>query len=193
MPFSRDVVYRISSANSKNEGVRMSIVIKANSQVTAQENKELDELCDLAYAGDQSDLAWTDEQDRRVWLEIDNQIVSCLTIVIRQAEVGGVTVRLGGVGGVATLPSQQRKGYAGRVLTATEKLLRDTLRVDFGHLICGPELAPFYARFGWQLVDAPMLIDQPQGKMTLDFGYMVLPCTGAKWPQGTLDLCGLPW
>ena len=96
----------------------MSIIIKANSQVTEDENAQLDAVCDLAYAGDETDLTWTDEQDWRVWVQVDGQILSCLTIVERDAVVGGVPVRLGGIGGVATLPSQQRKGYAGQVLSA---------------------------------------------------------------------------
>lgn len=170
----------------------MTIIIKAVSQVTEEESRQLDALCDHAYAGDQSDLTWTEEEDWRVWLEVDGQIVSCLTIVERTAEVTGSSMRLGGVGGVATLPARQRQGYAAQVLAATAEFL-GTLPVDFGLLFCSPQLVPFYARAGWHAVPGPLLIDQPQGKIMLAMDYMVLPCTGSPWPAGTLDLCGLPW
>ncbi len=171
----------------------MSIMIKAVSEVSEAQSLQLDALCDQAYAGDQTDLTWTDEEDWRVWLEVDGQMVSCLTIVERRAEVAGMPVRLGGIGGVATLPAQQRQGYARQVLDAAAEFLRDSLRVDFGMLVCSPHLVAYYARAGWQPVAAPMLIDQPRGKVTLNLGYMVLPCAGSPWPAGTLDLCGLPW
>lgn len=171
----------------------MAIIIKANSDVTAEENRRLDNISDLAYGEDDSNLAWTDEQDWRVWLEIDGEIVSFLTIIQREARVGETPVRLGGVGGVATHPAHQRKGYAAQVMSAAGAFMHDTLHVDFGHLLCSPELLPYYARFGWQPVEGPLLVDQPGGKISLDHIHMILPCASEHWPAGTLDLCGLPW
>jgi len=171
----------------------MSLIIKAASKITPDQARRLDAVCELAYGPDDDDLTWTDEEDWRMWLEVEGELVSCLTIIERDARVGDVAVRLGGIGGVATLPSQQHKGYAGRVMLGAADFLHETLRVDFGHLLCSPELVAYYASFGWQPLAAPLWIDQPGGKVALQHSHMMLPCSGRSWPAGTLDLCGLPW
>ncbi|MCS7002922.1 MAG: GNAT family N-acetyltransferase, partial [Dehalococcoidia bacterium] len=49
----------------------------------------------------------------------DDVAVSKLGVLRRDALVGHAPVALGGVGGVATLPSQQGKGYASLALAET--------------------------------------------------------------------------
>jgi len=171
----------------------MAIIIKAAADVTDEENRRLDSISGMAYGPDDSGLEWTDEADWRVWLEIEGEIVSFLIIVVREARVGETPVRLAGIGGVATHPAHQRRGYAAQVMDAAAVFMRDSLRVDFGHLLCSPDLLPYYARFGWQAVEGPLLVDQPGGKISLDHIHMILPCASDLWPAGTLDLCGLPW
>jgi hypothetical protein len=38
-----------------------------------------------------------------------------------------------------------------------------------------------------------MCIDQPEGRTTLNYPVMVLPVCSQVWPEGKIDLCGLPW
>ena len=72
-------------------------------------------------------------------------------------------------------------------------MIRDELQVAFGLLICDECMIPFYSRLGWQVVEGPLMFDQPGGKVVFDDVTMVLPCAGENWPEGTIDLCGLPW
>jgi predicted acetyltransferase len=88
-----------------------------------------------------------DLENKRV-LRIQGQLVSCLTLVEAQCWLGHSVVRLAGVAGVATLPSEQRRGYAGL-------LLQDTLRLMAKRGYALSALLPFsreyYRKFGWEL------------------------------------------
>jgi hypothetical protein len=73
--------------------------------------------------------------------------------------------------------------------------MRDKLGVEFGLLICGAKMMPYYGKLGWQIVPGPLMFDQPKGKITFDDStkIMILPCNKHDWPPGVIDLCGLPW
>jgi predicted acetyltransferase len=115
-------------------------------------------------------------------------------IVERIGTVNGQPVKLGGIGGVTTLPEWRRRGLASIALQRAATFMREELHVEFGLLGCEREMAPFYGRLGWEIADAPLVFDQPSGKTTFaDAVTMVLPCAGKEFPRGTIDLCGLPW
>ncbi len=90
---------------------------------------------------------YLDLENKRV-LRIEGRIVSCLTLVDVQCWLGSRVVRLAGVAGVATLPSEQRRGYAGL-------LLQDTLRLiaERGYALSAllPFSRDYYRKFGWEL------------------------------------------
>ena len=171
----------------------LQINIKAGASFSVEEWRQVDEVSGAAYADDTSELAWSDAQDWVVTGSLDGQVVSCLIIIERSGTVNGQPVRLGGIGGVATHPNAQRKGYARQIMLAAADFMRNQLKVEFGLLVCSPELTGYYARMGWQVVSGPLFADQPGGKARLDLTVMVLPCGEQKWPGGSIDLCGLPW
>jgi aminoglycoside 2'-N-acetyltransferase I len=171
----------------------MEIIIKHANELTENESNQLDLVSSLAYAGDVTDLVWCDECDWIAVGKVDGEVVSILNIVDRQASVGERPVRLGGIGGVATHPDLRGKGYAAQVMEAAARFMADSMGVDFGLLVCHPRLIPYYSRLGWQVVQGPLMADQPQGKVTMEHIVMILPCVRKAWPPGAIDLCGLPW
>jgi hypothetical protein len=50
-----------------------------------------------------------------------------------------------------------------------------------------------YKKVGWKEVAHVLVVDQPTGKTMLNYPVMVLPVCKQKWPDGPIDLCGLPW
>ena len=72
---------------------------------------------------------------------------------------------------------------------------RGSLRqvVNFGLLFCGYRMEPFYQSLGWQTVSAPVYFNQPDHKLLEDGLLMALPCGLVSWPQGVVDVRGLPW
>ena len=170
----------------------MKLEIKAQSELTALEWATIRSSFIPIFAGDASGLEWS-PVDWHVLVWEGNALASHVEIVERNGTVDEQPVILGGIGGVATLPAWRRRGLAAAALQAAAEFMRNDLQVDFGLLICGQGMIPYYQRLGWQLVPGPMVFDQPGGQITFHDPVMVLPCRKEEWPDGIIDLCGLPW
>ena len=171
----------------------MEIIVKAESALSETERQQIDEICHQAFANNATPYVWVPRSDWHVIVNLDGLCVSQVGIIERIARVTGQPVKLGGVGGVATSPQWQRQGLAGAALGRAAEWMRDQLAVDFGLLVCGLDRVPMYSRLGWQAVPGPLIIDQPQGKVTFADVTMILPCVEMVWRPGIIDLCGLPW
>jgi len=123
----------------------------------------------------------------------DEELVSNVHIIERVATVGGQPVKLGGIGNVATKLEWRKRGYARSALKTAQDFLLDPLKVDFGLTIATEQMVPRYEKLGWEEVAKSMKIDQPDRKTTLNFPVMILPLCKQEWPEGEIDLCGLPW
>jgi predicted acetyltransferase len=76
-------------------------------------------------------------------------LVSHVEIVEPDAYVGQEAVRLGGIGGVLTLPGWHRRGLVQAGLQKAQAFMCEELNVDFGLLMCDQEMVPFYSKLGW--------------------------------------------
>ena len=160
----------------------------------AQETGAVD---DTGVAEGVGEIEW----DKIEWAGIDwhvflwegEEMVSHVEIIDRIGTVGGRSIRLGGIGGVATRPSWRGHGFAAAAMQKAAEFMREELRVDFGLLICDQQTQPFYRRLGWQSVQGPLVFDQPARRVTFTDVVMVLACRQSDWPVGVIDLCGLPW
>jgi len=122
----------------------------------------------------------------------DDQWVSMLEIAERVATVDQHPVALALIGSVGTVPQWRGHGYAPALLRQATSCLCHQRGLAFGLLLCMEQVVPFYERCGWQRVVAPLFYDQPSGKSQSDQHTMVYSCPNHTWPQGTIDLCGLP-
>jgi predicted acetyltransferase len=181
-----------------------TISIKRVSELTTEENKQVDEVARLAYAApdgglddqgheDQSDdIEWSDSD----WLVLgllEGEIVSLVGVLYREILVNQQQIPVGGVGGVATHPAYQRRGLAGQLMEQTTIFLREQLKVPFGLLVCSDLRVPYYRKFGWRLLEDPMVFDWRGTKRVFTDNTMILPLGDQPWPRGTVDLCGKPW
>lgn len=135
---------------------------------------------------------WADA-DWTVMVWEDDDLVSNVHIIDRTVMVGGQRVRLGGLGNVATKIEWRERGYASAALKVAREFLFDPLKVDFGLMIATEQVIPRYEKMGWQLVADSMWIEQPEGRKIFTTPVMILPVCKKVWPQGEIDLCGLPW
>jgi predicted acetyltransferase len=133
------------------------------------------------------------EADWTVMVWEDEELVSNVHIIERTARVGGQPVRVGGLGNVATKVEWRKRGYASAALKVAQEFLVDPLKMDFGLMTCYPWLVEYYEKMGWQIVAESLLMDQPDGKKTINLPVMALRVNGKDWPGGEIDLCGLPW
>ena len=79
-------------------------------------------------------------------------------------------------------------------MKVAQETLRDPLAVEFGLLVCGEKMLPYYGKLGWKQVTAPMWIEeQPKGRVLFPGPIMILPVCRQDWPEGEIDLKGKPW
>jgi predicted acetyltransferase len=123
----------------------------------------------------------------------DEEMVTNVHIIERTALVGGQPVKIGGIGNIATKTEWRKRGYATSALKVAMDFLRDPLQVDFGLMIATEQVIPSYEKYGWKVIAQSMLIDQPDGRRAFSIPILILPVCKETWPEGAIDLCGLPW
>lgn len=169
------------------------VALKRAADLSKEEDAQVDSASGLAFAGESSDdLGWSDCE----WFALgvlDGQIVSVVGILYREVLVGEQKVAVGGIGGVATHPDYQQRGYAGQLLERSAQFLREELKVPFGLLVCAPKRIHYYGRFGWQVMNAPMYFIHKEERRLFEGPVMILPLGEAEWPGGDVDLQGGPW
>jgi len=176
----------------RREEVPVRQEIKRSSDLRPAEKEYLGRWTRQVFGGAACDYTWADV-DWHVLVWIGTELVSHVEIVERTGTVGSQSVRLGGVGGVASAAEWRGRGLATLAMEKAAEFLCGKLHAEFGLLICGQEMTSFYHRLGWEVVDGPLVFHQPEGKVTFEDVVMVLSCRGQQWPTGTIDLCGLPW
>lgn len=123
----------------------------------------------------------------------DEDLVSNIHIILRAVSVGGQTLKVGGIGNIATKVEWRKRGFATEALRVAVDFLRDPLQVDFGLMIATENMIGRYVRTGWKVVADGMGIDQPEGRRAFEIPVLVLPVGKQDWPPGWIDLNGLPW
>jgi aminoglycoside 2'-N-acetyltransferase I len=186
---------RVSDTGAKapRDTAKPRVVIRAREDLSADERAQVDGLLRAVFPTEEpTGWHWADD-DWEVGVWVGGLLVSRLGIVERTGSVGGHDLRLGGVGGVGTLPDYRERGYARLALLAAESFIREQLRADFGLLVCSGAMVGYYERLGWRTVAGPLVFEQPEGPVTFEGAVMMLPAARRDWPAGEIDLRGLPW
>jgi hypothetical protein len=170
----------------------MSETIRVANVLTDEERLRLFGWGENIFGVDDHLYTWR-PKNLHVILEVDGQAMSHVGLLEHNVNVAGQSVRVGGVGGVATNGEMHGRGYAQKTMRYAERVMCEEMKVEFGLLFCLDRLKPFYERQNWQLVQEPVEFEQPSGKMISPLNVMVLPCRGRTWPAGAVDLCSLPW
>ena len=135
----------------------------------------------------------TSHADFRVLVTHDGELVSHVGLFIRDCEWDGHTVRVGGIGGVATYERQRRLGFGSAGMRAAIRTLQREHDVDFAMLFCEDHNIAFYRALGWQSFNGTVFAEQPEGRIhhtvVAPFVYDLKLAPRA----GTIDLRGLPW
>jgi len=99
-----------------------------------------------------------------------------------------------GAGGMVTPPDEQGQGYAALAGKYARRFAMDELHVDFSIMFSVDRLQHFHEQnWGARVIEAPVYLDQPSGKVRCPLNAMVVSLTGKDWPPGIVDIDGLPW
>ena len=169
----------------------MSLTYKIHRSLPDAERVALFEWGTDVFQGALYQLRWR-AAERHVVGYLDGKPVTQVGLVKQEVVAGKEKRWVAGVGGVVTVPSQLRKGFARACLLRAHDVMKDELGVSHGFLFCPERLLGFYSGTGWRRIEDKVMIDQPQGKVTSPLLSMVISF-GDAWPRGTVDLQSLPW
>lgn len=137
-------------------------------------------------------LQWR-RKDLRFVLYDEGKPVSHAGILKHTVSINGEAVSVAGLGGVVTVPEARDKGFARQAVQQAMTFAKSEWAVDAGLLFCRPQMVPYYEATGWEIVESPVLIEQPGGTIPSPLPVMVLPFDGTDWPAGLVELQSLPW
>ena len=170
----------------------MSVEIRVAEKLTEAEKHTLFEWGENIWGVEDLRYRWR-PKDLHFMLEEDGRLVSHVGLVRHAVRAGGQAVDVAGVGGVVTVPEAQGRGLAQRGMRHAAEFFCHEWGVEFGLLFCRDALVAFYERLGWQMVEAPVFVEQPDGPVESTINVMVLPCDGRAWPAGEVRLESFPW
>jgi GNAT superfamily N-acetyltransferase len=177
----------------------LQIEIVSTDNISAELDKTIGQIAKLAFADEQHDdpefnsIDWSAHIEYMALGCMDGEPVTILGLLRRKILVGAKPVWVVGVGGVATHPNWQKRGFASAILQTSEKFMRERMNSAFGLLVCADERRSFYGRNGWKLVADETFYTQDGQRRPLKTSVMILPLTEQNWLAGEIDLCGLPW
>jgi GNAT superfamily N-acetyltransferase len=170
----------------------MGIEIREKLLLTDDERRALFEWGPDIFGTTAMRLFWR-PKDLHFVMYDDAKPVSHAAILKHPVKVGETEITVGGLGGVVTVPEAQRRGLARQVVKRATSVMEVDWQVDAGLLFCLPRMIHYYQALGWEVVDAPVLIEAEAGKISSPMPVMVLPFKGIRWPSGTIDLGSRPW
>jgi len=172
---------------------KITVQIKQNREFTPAERMPLDHLLQRVFTDDPFGHMSYAKTDWNVLVFLGDVLASNVEIVERNITVRGQPLRVGRIGGVATLPEYRGRGLASRAMSAAVQFMKEKLQLEYGLLITGSHRRSLYEVMDWKVIDEPVFFDQPSGKIRNDGLSMYLAMAGKPWPSGIVDFCGLPW
>ena len=178
----------------------LQIIIQTTASMTKDLQHEIDYLDYLAFAiNDDKEEDFNNWAIASTWYvmgRLGGVLVSQIGIVDRTVQVGGQSLLIAGVGGVATHPQFQRRGFTGVLLQTAQEQMRQRGpgdRYDFAMLFCSDHMVRYYTKRGFSEVPNPVHILEAGKWILFEDHRMVLPLSGKPWPEGEVDVSGRSW
>jgi len=181
----------------------VEVELRWTTELTAADHTELAVLFDGVYAADwgpwnaRTGYGYATAELHALARE-NGVLVGYAATGRRFVSVGGSEVVISGLGGVITRDRNRGQGVGRRVVGALMQAGTGSAAADFGYVGCRPEVVPFYRSCGFSPVhnvvrelstaDAATVVES-QGPTLIHAGTRTVD----QWPDGVVDLRGLPW
>lgn len=119
--------------------------------------------------------------------------VAQVGVLQRTITVDQKSLLIGGVGFLITEPEHRGRGFATSMMKEAMSFVGTRLGLPYALLTCKPKLESLYSGMGWRTASGLNVFVQPTGSRSCGGLIMVRECGGLSWPDGKIDLCGLPW
>ena len=139
-------------------------------------------------------LTWR-PKDRHVGLRApDGRLVAVAGAVVAALEIDHEQrLEVVGIGSVIVSRSLRGQGLMSRLVEPL-RVLAEAMGPDRAMLFCRSGLVELYRRLGFAEIAAAVWADQPLGRIEMPLVAMWQALrTGAEWPPGRIDVCGLPF
>ena len=124
---------------------------------------------------------------------LQDELVAQVGVLQRTITISNKPLLIAGIGFLITEPRHRGRGFATELMKQTDVFVRVKLELSFSLLTCKPRLETLYSGMGWRAVNCPNVFTQPTGNRSCGGLIMINECGGIPWPEGEIDLCGLPW
>jgi GNAT superfamily N-acetyltransferase len=181
----------------------LTSTVRWETSLTEPDHAALSELLVAAFP-EQPDVfvgrswAWA-RKEARLWLaDSTGRPVAHLAVERRLIDVGGTEVLVAGIGEVAVSPELQGRGLGAVLMDEFRGRLQTEFAGDYGFVQCGEQVLGFYRSAGWTPVPNVVRHLDPGDERTVREGvWPALVMAGQRplteWPDGLVDLRGLPW
>jgi len=181
------------------------VITRWETELTDEDHDALSGLLRAAFASNADEFlgrSWPASYARkeaRIWLADESgRPVAHLAVERRLIGVAGADVLIAGIGDVAVAPDMHGHGLGATLMRELDARLRTAYAADFGFVQCGDNVVGFYRSTGWTQVANPVrYVDTANHRRAVvgDWPTLVRPGRRAvdEWPDGPVDLRGLPW
>lgn len=192
IPFICQVLGRahLSARDLRSQIMKLTIEIKSENDLQPERKVALEEMFQREFGRDPLIYAAAEWYAMGV---LDGSLIGRVGILEREISIGKELLQVGGICGVVTAPEYRARGIASALLNESLAFIKNRLSLPFGLLTCRLKLEVFYERLGWKTVKGPTVFTQPDGVRTCAGLTMVLECGPRLWPEGPIDMRGLPW
>jgi GNAT superfamily N-acetyltransferase len=137
-------------------------------------------------------LTWRPKTDH-VQIFLGDHLAAHVGLVRAIVHADGKAFPVGGIGDVVTVPEFRNRRLAQRGLEKAIEIIHEDWKCDYAMLFCFPPKRAFYERQGWTVINTPVWIDQPDGKIIAPMIPMFLSRSGGNWDFDQAAVEGLPW
>lgn len=163
-------------------------------EITAQQWSGIEAGEREPWGGLAEGLAWADKQRHVALRSANGKLVGIAGALNAEVEVEGVErFQVVGIGSVFVTAGERGHGLAWRLL---EPLLAiaEKMGPERAMLFCRPQLRALYGKLAFVEIHAPVWAQQPDGRMEMPLRAMWRPLReGARWPEGRVEVLGLPF
>jgi predicted GNAT family N-acyltransferase len=148
------------------------------------------------FGGIGEQFSWREKERQLAIRGADGRLLALAASTVAEVDVDGAAAfRVLGIGGVIVTRRERGRGLAFEQLRA---LLADAERdpscPQRAMLFCRKELSSMYGKLGFHEISAPVWVAQPHGRIEIPLAAMWRPLvSGAGWPEGRVDVRGLPF